>query len=412
LVSINLVTSGSSSSINSVSGLEISSRGLSLIQGCSEGQVLAWDSINGWWECSAKTGGGAVAIDGSPSDNQLAVWSGGGTSITDSNLWFVSEMLGVGTSDPSYTLEVSGSIMALDYFTGLGTLGASTVVSGLTFEDGLFVSGEISGFLTEETYLGTVTSITAGSGMDFSQITSSGSITLGTPGTLSSTSTNLLSGTSHTHAITNYALNGTAGEITLSGESKVLGAQGTLSLATTGVVSGTYGSSTLIPIIQVDSKGRILVAGSVSGGFLTSYNETDPIWSASEPSYFKLSDNETVLGIPAFNGGETGVSAPFTVDSTYLVSNLNADLLDGQEGSYYLDNTDAQTLGTSGNAITLLNGGSVISPYAISSGSAVYSTLSGSAVTADLLDGYDYNNLPYVTSITAGSGMDFSEITS
>ena len=40
-------------------------------------------------------------------------------------------------------------------------------------------------------------------------------------------------------------------------------------------------------------------------------------------------------GSPAFNGGTSGVSAPFTVDSTFLVSNLNADLLDGSHASAF-----------------------------------------------------------------------------
>lgn len=44
---------------------------------------------------------------------------------------------------------------------------------------------------------------------------------------------------------------------------------------------------------------------------------------------------KTFNAIPIFNGGTSGSSAPFTVDSTFKVSNLNADLLDGQEGSYY-----------------------------------------------------------------------------
>ena len=39
---------------------------------------------------------------------------------------------------------------------------------------------------------------------------------------------------------------------------------------------------------------------------------------------------KTFTGIPAFNGGVSGTSAPFTVDSTTVVTNLNADLLDGQ----------------------------------------------------------------------------------
>ena len=48
-------------------------------------------------------------------------------------------------------------------------------------------------------------------------------------------------------------------------------------------------------------------------------------------SYFTLSDNETVTGRPAFNGGESGTSAPFSVDSTDEVTNLNASLLSGKD---------------------------------------------------------------------------------
>ena len=55
---------------------------------------------------------------------------------------------------------------------------------------------------------------------------------------------------------------------------------------------------------------------------------------------------------------ETG-TAPFTVASTTLVSNLNADKLDGQEGTYYLDYTNftntpdaTLTLATSGDGIS------------------------------------------------------------
>jgi hypothetical protein len=48
-----------------------------------------------------------------------------------------------------------------------------------------------------------------------------------------------------------------------------------------------------------------------------------------------LSGVKTFTSIPAFNGGTSGATAPFTVDSTQVVTNLNADLLDGQHGSYY-----------------------------------------------------------------------------
>ncbi|QOJ00466.1 MAG: hypothetical protein HRU70_08185 [Phycisphaeraceae bacterium] len=43
----------------------------------------------------------------------------------------------------------------------------------------------------------------------------------------------------------------------------------------------------------------------------------------------------TFTSIPAFNGGVSGASAPFAVDSTFKVNNLNADLLDGLDSTAF-----------------------------------------------------------------------------
>ena len=43
-----------------------------------------------------------------------------------------------------------------------------------------------------------------------------------------------------------------------------------------------------------------------------------------------VSASHTFTGIPAFNGGISGTSAPFSVDSTDVVTNLNADRVDGK----------------------------------------------------------------------------------
>lgn len=67
-----------------------------------------------------------------------------------------------------------------------------------------------SGALTTMPYTsGTVTSITAGNGMDFTSITVSGAITLGTPSNITLASTNSVSGTTHTHA---FAPGGTSSQ--------------------------------------------------------------------------------------------------------------------------------------------------------------------------------------------------------
>jgi hypothetical protein len=49
---------------------------------------------------------------------------------------------------------------------------------------------------------GTVTSVSAGNGMNFTAITGSGSVTMGTPSTLTTSTTNSVTSTSHTHAVT------------------------------------------------------------------------------------------------------------------------------------------------------------------------------------------------------------------
>lgn len=48
---------------------------------------------------------------------------------------------------------------------------------------------------------GTVTAVNNGNGMNFTNITTSGTVTMGTPGTLSATSTNAVTTSSHTHSI-------------------------------------------------------------------------------------------------------------------------------------------------------------------------------------------------------------------
>jgi len=63
-------------------------------------------------------------------------------------------------------------------------------------------AGSTIGGAAISTAAGTVSSVAAGNGMNFSTITSTGSVTLGTPSTLNTTTTNLVSGSTHTHAIT------------------------------------------------------------------------------------------------------------------------------------------------------------------------------------------------------------------
>jgi hypothetical protein len=59
---------------------------------------------------------------------------------------------------------------------------------------------------------GTVTSVAAGNGLDFTTITASGSVTMGTPSTLTAATTNAVTTTSHTHAVTGFLTSVSGGD--------------------------------------------------------------------------------------------------------------------------------------------------------------------------------------------------------
>ena len=88
-----------------------------------------------------------------------------------------------------------------------GTLsGFSNLQTTLTDSDlHIPTSGAIVDYVGSAGY-GTVTSVTAGNGMNFTTITSSGAVTLGTPGTLTASTTNAVTTTSHTHEITGMSV--------------------------------------------------------------------------------------------------------------------------------------------------------------------------------------------------------------
>jgi len=95
-------------------------------------------------------------------------------------------------------------------------------------------------------------------------------------------------------------------------------------------VSGTCAAGSSISAIAAD--GTVTCEADND---TTDHGSLGGLGDDDHTQYFYLSQNETVSGIPAFNGGTSGTTAPFTVDSTFLVANLNSDLLDGQHGSYY-----------------------------------------------------------------------------
>ena len=69
-ISLPTATDALSATTSTGSGLEVLSTGLTLLQGCSTGQVLKWNEANDSWECGNDTGGSAAIVnvytDGTP----------------------------------------------------------------------------------------------------------------------------------------------------------------------------------------------------------------------------------------------------------------------------------------------------------------------------------------------------------
>ncbi len=88
---------------------------------------------------------------------------------------------------------------------------------------------------------GTVTSVSAGNGMNFTTITGAGSVTMGTPGTLTKTSTSAVTTTSHTHAITGLITmtNGSNNRVITAVDANTVNGEANLEFNGTALMVGT-----------------------------------------------------------------------------------------------------------------------------------------------------------------------------
>jgi hypothetical protein len=162
--------------------------------------------------------------------------------------------------------EKTGNLVGTDRLVGLtGTTHWAETISAIP----LSIFSNDSGWTSTA---GTVTSVASGNGMNFTTITGTGTVTMGTPGTIDGSSTNATTATSHTHAWSN-----TPGYITGYTEtdtlSSVTGRGATTATAitfTNATASTTYGTGAVI------ISGGLGVAGNINaGGEVTAYAASD-----------------------------------------------------------------------------------------------------------------------------------------
>ena len=116
----------------------------------------------------------------------------------------------------------------------------------------------------------------------------------------------------------------------------------TMSIAYLITPAGPIGSSTTVPVISYNAQGQLT---TVSSANIT----PTAIGAATDTLVVHLAGTETITGAktfstPIISSVATG-TAPLTVSSTTLVTNLNADLLDGVQGTNYVQITGANLTG-------------------------------------------------------------------
>ena len=128
---------------------------------------------------------------------------------------------------------------------------------------------------------GTVSSVAAGNGMNFSTITTSGSVALGTPSTLNTTTTNNVSGSTHTHAITTASASTAS---TIVARDSLGGFEATTIGMTTGNI-GTLNVGTQTnkaTISYTTNTARTLTIPAVDGNRTFAFINQYQLWTAEQ----------------------------------------------------------------------------------------------------------------------------------
>jgi hypothetical protein len=280
--------------VNSNVGTFGSSNSVPVIQVDAKGRII-----------SASTATLTNIIDGSGLMNYVARFTDT-NSLTTGTLYDNGTQVGVGTTDPQFDLDVAGDI------NGINIRGTALIVGGTSLASfsGNRASGAYMVGVNDEFDFSNNTNVQAvlndldanfinyalasgthpalqlaGSAnylsLNGNQVLTQGAIDLtnvnNTSGALLTSRGGLGFDASTAPAGTLLLGTGTGLNIRAMGGDATIASNGTLTLANTGVSAATYGSALGIPVIQIDSKGRIISASTALANFEQTLSFSNPL---------------------------------------------------------------------------------------------------------------------------------------
>jgi trimeric autotransporter adhesin len=404
-IDLDVTTTSTSTTLNANSGLEVNSDGLSLLRGCSDSQVLSWDSANVYWECS--TAGGTLTIEegntsestsittldfldgdfdvstsGVEADITLAATlttvtgvagdfniAGGDltTSNTTSTLFnTTATTLSIGGAATTFNIGPTGSGASSMLLSG-GSADTGCTLNGATGD--LACTGNITGASTGtagfwERTGSTLRPAVSGNG---DNVTTAGNLSTTGSGTLSIAGAATFSSTINSNTFTSTAL-------TFAGASPVITGSTTINVATTGgtgtVLLGGGSGSTGCTVD--DSTGNLTCAGAITGGS----SSTQGFWNSDGASPPTLS--------PVTTGSHVTTSGNISTTGSGTIT--SAGLLTGSTGLTVTGGT--ASLNASSNNNTNINTGTSTGAVGIGNSSAGALTLaSGATSTVTITNG-------------------------
>ncbi len=338
-ITIDAVTTGTTVTASSNSGLEVGSNGLRLLGGCLSNQILKWNGSV--WACASDDNAGSLAIQ----ENDVNITSAANTldflgsdfNVTETpageanlSIDYASSGIVRGTAaevisgnwafnDNSFSLQDNTDATKKVILELAGIAAGTTRTLTLPNASGVIIT---TGNLSDITTVGTLTSgVWQGSTISV-QYGGTGATTLATNGILFGNGTGAVgvsaAGTGGQLLVA--GIGGVPAFVSLGGDA-TLNPSGLLTLASTGVSANTYGSATQVPVFTVDAKGRIsgvtntTISGVAPGGAATGdLSGTYPAPTVARINGTALGDTTASAGNLLIGSGTSWVSAALSGD--------------------------------------------------------------------------------------------------